>query len=558
MTSVSDVNPGDRLINGRYRLLNLIGHGSMGTVWRAYDEFLRRPVAVKEVRLPPGMPEAEADELRERTMREARAIGVLTHPNVVTLHDIAQVDGDPYVVMELVPGSSLAHLLREHGKLDTTQAAAVADAVAAALQAAHHAGITHRDVKPANVLVAQDGRIKLADFGIARNVSERTLTSTGITLGSPAYIAPEVASGGAVAPAADLWGLGATLFAAADGRAPYDPDGDVMTTLLQVVNGDVPQPETTGPIGEVITGLMVKDAAARMSLTEVRRLIYPLLPPAGESAFTREAIARAETQAADSPTRVTAAKPAQPEPAPQPSAPPLAPDPGPLPFVPAPVATPRRSVPRALVVILAVVFFLAAAAGGFALARLVGDRPLLPESGQSASEPQQANAPLGALVPVEAESATIKGTKGGQFRVQIPQGWQSFVEERAPKTMPLSTRVHFVSQDGKYQLTVERFADFYPAQSIKTYKSALASTWPKEFYPEADQPLSGDRTGPEPGVQMLYRTVDSSTLRRITFANVRPRGDDLWVVSLTVPIAEEDTGKAELFDRIAPTFTVLP
>jgi serine/threonine protein kinase len=170
----------------------------MGTVWSAYDEFLHRPVAVKEVLLPPGVPASQADELRERTLREARAIAVLSHPNVIILHDVARENGEPFVVMELLPSRSLAHLLRDHGPLSVEQAAAVGNAVAAALEAAHAAGITHRDVKPGNVLVAADGRIKLTDFGIARNVSEATMTRTGMMLGSPAYIAPEVASGGAV------------------------------------------------------------------------------------------------------------------------------------------------------------------------------------------------------------------------------------------------------------------------------------------------------------------------------------------------------------------------
>src|ERR1700754_3436378 len=203
-------NPSERVVAGRYRLRRQLGSGSMGTVWEAYDEFLRRPVAVKEVLLPPGIPDAEADELRERTLREARAIAALSHPNVITLHDVARENGEPFVVTEYMPAHSLAELLRILGPLETAAAAAVGVAVAAGLAAAHEVGITHRDVKPGNVLVGGNGQVKLTDFGIARNVSERTMTRTGIMLGSPAYIAPEVAAGGAVTPAADLWGLGAT------------------------------------------------------------------------------------------------------------------------------------------------------------------------------------------------------------------------------------------------------------------------------------------------------------------------------------------------------------
>ncbi|HEX2301091.1 MAG TPA: serine/threonine-protein kinase, partial [Pseudonocardiaceae bacterium] len=240
----------------------------MGTVWSAHDEVLGRAVAVKEVLLPPGIPDAEADVLRERSLREARAIAVLSHPNVVTLYDVVREGGAPFVVMELVASHSLAEMLRT-GPLPAPRVMTIGAAVAAALQAAHAAGITHRDVKPGNVLVAHDGRIKLTDFGIARNPADQTMTATGLMLGSPAYIAPEVASGGQVSPAADLWGLGATLFAAVEGRPPYDA-GDPLTTVSAVVLGEVPAPSCSGVLGEVIRGLMVKDPAARMTLAQVR------------------------------------------------------------------------------------------------------------------------------------------------------------------------------------------------------------------------------------------------------------------------------------------------
>ncbi|MFL6123874.1 serine/threonine-protein kinase, partial [Actinophytocola sp.] len=183
------MSSGERVVAGRYRLRRRLGQGAMGTVWEAFDEFLRRPVAVKEVLLPPGMPEGQAAELRERTLREARAIAALSHPNVVTLHDVARENGEPFVVMEYMQAHSLATILDVLGPLPEAKAATVATAVAAGLAAAHQVGITHRDVKPGNVLICEDGRVKLTDFGIARNVAERTLTSTGIMLGSPAYIA---------------------------------------------------------------------------------------------------------------------------------------------------------------------------------------------------------------------------------------------------------------------------------------------------------------------------------------------------------------------------------
>jgi eukaryotic-like serine/threonine-protein kinase len=565
--SETDQEPGEqpvqRLIAGRYRLDGLIGHGSMGTVWQAYDEFLHRPVAVKEVRLPLGMPAREADELRERTMREARAIGVLSHPNVVTLHDIAQEDGNPFVVMELVPGTSLAHILRAHGPLDVTQAAAVADAVAAALQAAHHKGITHRDVKPANVLVAADGRIKLADFGIARNISEHTLTSTGITLGSPAYIAPEVASGGEVTNAADLWSLGATLFAAVEGHPPYDPNGDVIATLLQVVNGEVPKPATNGPIAELVTELMVKDTAGRISLAELRKRIYPLLPEPGTAPFTMASIAEADNQTYEVPAPQEAPPP-EPESSEE-GRPGLAEDPGPLPFIAPPEpdvpVRRRRGVPKALIYVAAILVFIAAAAGGFVLSRFVGGLPLVPQTAASTSDqplvvppPPTQNSDL---VVRNGDAATLKGATGSAFSIKVPSGWETFVEERQPKNSPASTRVHYVSPEGKYQLTVERFPRFFTGnRPLQDYEAALRGTWPGRdaFVASDPQPIPG--VAPDAGQQLKYNTVDYNSLRRTTYANVMKRNDvDLWVVSLTVPTTEEDSGR-DLFGQIAPSFTL--
>jgi eukaryotic-like serine/threonine-protein kinase len=445
----------------------------------------------------------------------------------------------------------------------------VTDAVAAALQAAHGAGITHRDVKPANVLVAEDGRIKLADFGIARNISEHTLTSTGITLGSPAYIAPEVASGGAVTPAADLWGLGATLFAAVEGRAPYDPEGDVMATLLQVVNGEIPRPESTGTMAELITGLMVKDTNARLSLAEVRRRIYSLLPEPGTSAFTFEAVAKAEELSAELPTRVTASTPpSAPE---QPAgAPSLAADPGPLPFTPSSspsisVARPRRTMPRVLIYLAAAVLFAGAAGGGFALTRKAAGQSLLPPAPTVKSEPM-AGVPQDPqdikLVTRTGDAAVVKGSKGGGYTIQVPQGWELFVEERVPKNGgTANTRVRYVSPDGKYQLSVERFPGFYnpDKHNIDFYRSVLKATWPQagQYVDLGLVPLEAPG-GPEPAKQLTYRTVDKTAglpdFQRTTYANFLPSGNELWVVSLTVPTVIEDTGKAALFKPIATSF----
>ena len=201
---------------------------------------------------------------------------MLSHPNVVTLYDVVEVNSEPYVVMELLPSRSLASYIGERGTLTQPEAAEIGSAVASALATAHRAGITHRDVKPGNVLIGENGQIKLTDFGIARNAAEQSMTQTGTVLGSPPYIAPEVAMGRAVGPAADLWGLGATLFACLEGRPPYDA-GDPVGTVTEVVHGEVPVPTGRGPVVDVIRGLMVKDPALRMPLAAVRRRLRPLL-----------------------------------------------------------------------------------------------------------------------------------------------------------------------------------------------------------------------------------------------------------------------------------------
>ncbi|MDQ6658940.1 MAG: protein kinase [Actinomycetota bacterium] len=260
---------GARYLAGRYRLDSIIGKGAMGTVWRAYDEVVHRLVAIKEINLPSGMPTGEVELVADRTMREARAIGALSHAHVITLYDILTVDGRPYIVMELLQARSLAQVLRQDGPLRDGVAATIGVAVAGALLAAHQAGITHRDVKPGNVLVGNDGRVKLTDFGIARSADEPSMTMTGLLLGSPAYIAPEVAAGGLASPASDAWGLGAMLFATVEGRPPFDR-GDAIATLTAVVANPVPPHPHAGRLGPVIDGLLVKSPAARMTVAQAR------------------------------------------------------------------------------------------------------------------------------------------------------------------------------------------------------------------------------------------------------------------------------------------------
>jgi hypothetical protein len=252
-----------RIVGGRYRLTAVVGRGGMGTVWRAHDEVLDRDVAVKEVLLPPGLGEAEQNILYQRTFREARASARLNHPGVVTVHDVVQEDGRPWIIMELVRARPLQEIIDQDGPLPPARVAEIGVQLLEALNHAHAAGILHRDVKPSNVMIAATGRAILTDFGIAQMPGEVTLTQTGLVMGSPAYIAPERAQGENAMPASDLWALGATLYAAVEGRSPFER-GDAMSTLAATLTQDPPPPRRAGPLGPVLQGLLVRDPARRM------------------------------------------------------------------------------------------------------------------------------------------------------------------------------------------------------------------------------------------------------------------------------------------------------
>ena len=575
----------------------------MGVVWLGYDEVLHRAVAVKEVQLPPGLPAEEATGVRERMLREARAIAALTHPNVIAVYDVAKRGEDPLVVMELVRSRSLADLIDQLGRCTEQQAASVAEAVAAALEAAHRRGVTHRDVKPGNVLIGDEGQIKLTDFGIARNLAEITMTHSGMIMGTPAYIAPEVIEGEDVEPSSDLWSLGAMLFAAVTGELPYDK-GTPLDTVSEIVQGEVPSVPEGAPLADIIGALMVKDPHERISLTELRRRIRPLLPEPGTPVFPppqEEPVGPADNRpthrfrpnqgpgslAAD-PGPLPFSPPAlaaDPGPLPFAASPALAPAPGPLPFGSAstaptdqlgppgfppmqqlPPPAPRPPVRRrrgkfanTVLALVAIVLFLLAVGGGFAAARTVAGRALLPvKTGtQAGGNPPVADSAV-AVQPVQLQNtplqASVQPGDAANFTVSVPAGWTDYIEQKTNADLGNSEAIHYVNAAGNQELTIERFPGFYPDHHLADYVTALQGTWKSNLSLQNRGPVNPAKGGNQydSSAYLDYNTTEGG-VDRTTYANLLPHGDDLWIIQVTMPNVQQQAGYDDLYTTITPT-----
>ncbi len=257
-------------------MVKTIGRGGMGTVWQAYDEVLGRDVALKEVLPPPDLTGPERDIFTVRTFREARAAGRVAHPCVAAVYDVLEEHGHPWIVMQLVRSRTLGELVRDDGPMPPVEVAHIGLQLLEALRAAHAAGVLHRDVKPDNVLLADDGRAVLTDFGIATTEDEAPVTRTGILLGTPAYMAPERAAGGQAQPASDLWALGVTLYVAVEGHSPFHRE-NALATLGAVMHAEPAPLARAGVLGPVLLGLLRKDPAERMSLDEAARRLSAII-----------------------------------------------------------------------------------------------------------------------------------------------------------------------------------------------------------------------------------------------------------------------------------------
>ncbi|QXV59936.1 serine/threonine-protein kinase [Amycolatopsis sp. TNS106] len=263
-----------RLVAGRYRIAGRIGTGAMGAVWQAHDEVLGRTVAIKQLLLQPGLEAHDAEDARQRTMREGRIAARLHHPNAISVFDVVTDDnGQPCLIMEYLNSTSLAQVLQEERTLPPTEVARIGAQVAAALTEAHAVGIVHRDIKPGNILLAPNGTVKITDFGISRAKDDVTVTKTGMIAGTPAYLAPEVAIGGDPGPESDVFSLGSTLYAACEGQPPFGLSENTLSLLHAVAAGQIIPPRQSGPLASVLAVLLHPEVRHRPTAEECEELL---------------------------------------------------------------------------------------------------------------------------------------------------------------------------------------------------------------------------------------------------------------------------------------------
>lgn len=444
-----------RLIANRYRLVERVGRGGMGTVWRAEDELLNRHVALKKLHVPPHLHEDEIQRLYERTRREARSAARITHPHVIVVHDVVDDEALPCIVMEYIPSVTLGDLLKRQGALPPGEAARIGRSMAAALRAAHDAGVLHRDVKPANVLLGNDGRIVLTDFGIAVEAGTPSLTRTGELVGSIQYLAPERLRSGIAepGPASDLWSLGTTLYEAVEGRPPFRRDTAIETAYAIATDPHEP-PRRAGDLAPVIEGMLVKEPGLRMDAREAEHLLSRV---AGEATVPLDPPTRPERVHATSPAATATPTPAS-------TAPGVA------------SAAPGRKRGRRTALWIASALVIAATATSAVLLRPGGD-DTPPGDGASSAPPSRSTSGTSGTSggsggsggsgtssdanaspsPLPAGYHLVKAGQG--FSVPVPDGWKA---QKVPKT----GEVAYIDPTGLVGLRVEvvEFAGTDPLQ----------------------------------------------------------------------------------------------
>ncbi|MCM4083629.1 serine/threonine-protein kinase [Paractinoplanes hotanensis] len=425
------------LVAGRYRLGEPVGSGGMGRVWLARDEMLDRDVAVKEFVPPEWMTDEERVRLRDRTLREARSAGRLNHPHVVRIYDVVHFDGLPWIVMEYVPSRSLHQVIHEDGPFSPATTARIGVALLDALRAAHAAGVLHRDVKPHNVLIGDDGRVVLTDFGLATFVDDGSVTGPGLVVGSPQYVSPERARDGTSTPESDLWSLGATLYAAVEGRSPYARE-NAMATLMALATEEPDPPSRAGMLGPVLTGLLRREPRQRLAAVEVDRRLRMIV--ASTPAPPRVPSPRAARAMISSDVDQSAAVRSSVAPGVGLLSEPLGPGPSP--------AVRARQHPRPTLVAAGLALVAVLGIGGILAGYLVRDKPTAGGPAAGAAPPSPAAAAAGGFsaavcsrpepsgLPAAPQRNALRGvaglslisgwsyfSDGSGFRMPVPDGW---------------------------------------------------------------------------------------------------------------------------------------
>ncbi|MFJ7490692.1 protein kinase [Streptomyces sp. NPDC097727] len=529
------------VLAGRYRLGEVLGRGGMGKVWRAHDEVLHRTVAVKE--LTAGLYVAEADRivLHARTQKEARAAARITHPGVVTVHDVIEYDDRPWIVMQYVDGPSLADAAKESGEIEPREAARIGLHVLGALRAAHGAGVLHRDVKPGNVLLASDGRVLLTDFGIAAIEGDSTITRTGELVGSIDYLAPERVRGGDPGPASDLWSLGATLYTAVEGRSPFRRTSPI-STMQAVVTEEPPPPGRAGPLASVITALLRKDPEDRPSAAEAERMLLDAMEgrePVAAQAYVPtqrvpdEVLRSLGPDGPSGPGTTQLPHPATPTPA------------------PAPAPAVRRSRWRTAVLVIAAA---ALVGGGAGLAAMkYGDRTenTTGRDGTGTHAPVDPGKPDAKASPSAKPDVRVKDVPDGWKRVDdpegfsltVPEGWERRADGNQIDYTP-DNGVHYIrisvdpapdfEDSYMHMLNLEKqLAERLPGYQRKTlhsntYRDRAGSLWEFTWTETKDHP------GPRHAIDQMYFGED---------------GGPEYALYMTGPAADWDTTR-EQFDTI--------
>lgn len=532
------------LLAGRYRLGEVLGRGGMGKVWRAHDEVLHRTVAVKELTAGQYVAEADRVVLHARTQKEARAAARITHPGVVTVHDVLEYDNRPWIVMQYVDGPSLADAAKESGEMEPREAARIGLHVLGALRAAHAAGVLHRDVKPGNVLLAGDGQVLLTDFGIAAIEGDSTITRTGELVGSIDYLAPERVRGADPGPASDLWSLGATLYTAVEGRSPFRRTSPI-STMQAVVTDEPPTPDRAGPLAPVITALLRKEPDERPTAAEAERMLLDAMEgrePVAAQAFVPTQ--RVTGEMLHSLGQDGTAGPTAPVPAPQPAAQPPA---------TAPVARRSRGRWRTAVLVVAIA---ALVGGGAGLAAMkYGDRTEksigqtestkgATDPGKSKTDPGEPGTDPGAPSSPKAVDP-VKDVPDGWHRVEDPEGFSLTVPDGWERRMD-GNQIDYTPDGGVHyiRISIDPAPDFenpymhtlslekqlserlpgYQRQTLhsNTYRDRPGSLW--EFtwtetkqHPgprhAIDQMYFGETGGPEYALYMTGPEEDWETTR---------------------------------------------